>query len=157
MKNIIIHYYSILKHKFLVFIYIFKFCNRLMYRALKHDISKFKFDETCYFVKVIGKLKKTDYGSIEYNKNLKIIQPAVRKHYKRNPHHPEYHDYVNGISKMDILDLIEMCSDWKASAKRHSNGNIQQSYNISCERFGLNNSLEGLYFKNSIQQIINKL
>ena len=157
IKNIFFHYYGIIKHKFLVFYYIFKFCIKLMYRAIKHDISKFKFDEACYFIKVIDKLKNTDYGSVEYKKNLELIQPAIRRHYKRNTHHPEYYDNINGISKMNILDLIEMCSDWKASTKQHKNGNIQESYNISCERFGLNNTLQGLFSKKLIRKIIDQL
>ena len=156
MRNIIIYYFSIVKHKILVFLYIFKFCIKLMYRALKHDISKFKFDEACYFIKVIDKLKNTKYGSAEYKQNLKTIQPAIRRHYRRNTHHPEYYRYKNGIIKMNILDIIEMSGDWKAASKQHKNGNIQQSYNISCERFGLNNTIQGLFYKKLIRKIIDQ-
>jgi hypothetical protein len=151
LKNIIYYYITILKHKIWVLIYLIKFSINLIYRGIFHDTSKFKFDESYYFIKIIHKLKHVKYGSEEYHKNLKNIYPAIEKHYQRNSHHPQY--YKNGIYDMNIIDLIEMCCDWKASVKNHKIKNINNSFNISFNRFNLNDSIEGLLLKKIINNI----
>ncbi len=43
----------------------------------------------------------------------------------------------DGISKMSLLDLLEMLADWKAATARHSDGSLFKSFEINRERFGI--------------------
>lgn len=82
-------------------------------RGLKHDLSKITSDiEYDNYRKVIMTLKKEKTGSQEYNKARESIKPAVDHHYENNEHHPEH--FKDGISGMNLIDLIEMMSDWQA-------------------------------------------
>jgi hypothetical protein len=107
---------------------------KLFWRALKHDLSKYRWSEASYFAKTIFDLKHSTYGSEEYKKMLASIQPAIEVHYKRNRHHPEYHE--NGVNDMTKLDKLEMLADWKAATMRHKNGDIYKSIEINQSRFG---------------------
>jgi len=156
LRNIFLHYYNVLSHKFWVLLYIIKFCVILIYKGIIHDISKFKFDETYFFIKIINNLRNVEYGSKEYKKNLKSIRPAIKKHYERNSHHPEFYESKNGIYKMNIFDFIEMCCDWKAASHQHQ-GDINKSFEISCERFNLYASIQDLYIKKMLKDIITKI
>jgi hypothetical protein len=42
---------------------------------------------------------------------------------------------------MNLVDLVEMLCDWKASSTRHNDGNIRKSIEINAERFGINQQL----------------
>jgi len=107
---------------------------KLYWRGWKHDWSKLGWYEAKLYARVIFKLKHSTYGSDEYKEMLKNIQPAVKHHYKKNSHHPEY--YKNGIEDMSQLDKLEMIADWCAAAKRHADGNIYRSIEINQKRFG---------------------
>jgi hypothetical protein len=108
--------------------------HKLFWRALKHDLSKYRWSEASYFAKTIFALKHSTYGSEEYKEMLASIQPAIKVHYKRNRHHPEYHE--NGVNDMTKLDKLEMLADWKAATMRHKNGDIYKSIEINQSRFG---------------------
>ncbi len=107
---------------------------KLYWRAWKHDLSKYRWSEASYFAKTIFDLKHSTYGSEEYKEMLASIQPAIKVHYKRNRHHPEYHE--NGINDMTKLDKLEMLADWKSATLRHKNGDIYKSIEINQSRFG---------------------
>lgn len=157
LRNMFLHYYGVLKHKFWVLLYIIKFCIILIYKGIIHDISKFKFDEALFFIKIINKLKIIEYGSKEYRKNLRYIRPAIKKHYERNSHHPEFYKSKDGIYEMNTFDLIEMCCDWKASSRQHKVRDINKSFKISCDRFNLHDSIQDLHMKKLLRDIINKI
>ena len=92
-----------------------KIITDLIDRSEMHDYSKLEDDE---FNSVIHyqKLDGLEYGSDEYNDKMKEITGLTGKgwelHCKRNSHHPEYHD---NIDDMELLDIIEMVCDWKAA------------------------------------------
>lgn len=123
-------------------------------RALEHDhdkidnpIEKFLFDE------YTPKLAHCTYGSDEYKSFLEGLKPALDEHYKNNRHHPEH--FENGIQGMNLLDLVEMICDWKASSERHSDGNIFTSIKINQERFKYSNDLRQI-LENTAQFLIEK-
>lgn len=120
-----------------------KFINRfiviLLSRAEDHDFSKLNAPEKDIFDKYTPKLKDTTYGSDQYKSYLKEMNVALDHHYQQNRHHPEH--FVNGVSDMNLVDIIEMVCDWKAATMRHSNGDIFKSLEINSERFGLNEQL----------------
>ena len=70
---------------------------------------------------------------------LKDLKPALDHHYSRNRHHPEF--FKHGVSDMNIIDLIEMLCDWKASTFRNCDGNLRKSIEINKERFQMSQQL----------------
>lgn len=51
---------------------------------------------------------------------------------------------------MNLIDLIEMICDWKASMLRHNDGNILTSIDKNQERFGYSSELAQI-FKNTVK------
>ncbi len=114
----------------------------LLKRAVKHDESKLSNPEKDLFDIHTPKLKNMSYGSEEYKKSLKDLEPALKHHYKNNLHHPEH--YKNGINDFTLIDLIELFCDWKASSERHKDGDIYRSIMINKERFGMSDQLSNI-------------
>lgn len=42
---------------------------------------------------------------------------------------------------MNLLDILEMLCDWKASSERHNDGNINKSIEINANRFNMSPQL----------------
>ena len=129
--------FSQLTHMFWVNWYLLKFMIKLMYRGIKHDLSKFRPSEAIGFLKVIHNLKKSKFGDDLYKKSLLSIKTPLRNHYDFNSHHPQY--YRKGIHQMSILDSIEMMADWRASLRRHKTGSMFNSFKVNKERFKFDN------------------
>ena len=121
----------------------------LLQRAIFHDESKFSFDEWESVVEVTKNLHAMSYGSVEYEKQLKILDKWIKLHYSRNSHHPQF--YKNGIDGMDLLDLIEMIADWKAATERHTDGNLLKSFNVNREKFNISPQLENILKNTAIR------
>lgn len=115
------------------------FTTELLHRADVHDNSKLEEPELSGFALNTEKLGKVEYGSVEYKEMLKDLQPTIDHHYSRNRHHPEFHK--DGINDMNLVDLIEMLSDWRAATERLRNGNIRKSIDVNAERYGLSPQL----------------
>lgn len=122
----------------------------LHHRADKHDLSKLRSPEKELFDEYTPKLKDSTYGSLEYKMFLKGLKPALDHHYANNSHHPEH--FPNGISGMNLYDLLEMFLDWKAATERHANGNIFKSIEINKERFGISQQICDI-FRNTAEQL----
>jgi hypothetical protein len=131
-------------HKFWVAFYLVRFSfksdvgkrhrDRILWRALKHDLSKYGWFESIHFAQCIYELKHLQYDSPEYKAMLAKLQPCLQKHYSRNSHHPEF--YADGYDGMLLLDRIEMVADWIAAGRRNKNGNIWYSIQRNQQRFG---------------------
>lgn len=111
----------------------------LLRRADVHDQSKLERPEVEMFTEFTKKLATSTYGSPEYEAFRKAMGPALAHHYANNDHHPEH--FKDGIDDMNLLQLIEMLCDWKASSTRHNDGNIRKSIEINANRFGLSPQL----------------
>jgi Family of unknown function (DUF5662) len=111
----------------------------LIVRAENHDQSKLVEPELSTFSKKINTLTSMQYGSDAYEQNRQTIMPALTHHYENNRHHPEH--FENGIDGMNIVDLIEMLCDWKASSMRHEGGSFMESVAISGKRFNVSEQL----------------
>ena len=118
----------------------------LMDRQEKHDQLKLDSPELEVFEKYTSKLRKCTYGSDEYNKYLKEMDPALQHHYAHNQHHPEH--FPNGVDDMTLIDLIEMIADWKSSSMRHNDGNLLKSIELNTTRFNMSPQLTQI-FKNT--------
>ena len=114
----------------------------LLSRGQEHDLSKLGYPEVDLFTEYTDKLAATTYGSDEYNDFKASMRPALDHHYAKNRHHPEH--FKNGVEDMNLIDILEMLMDWKASSERHHNGNIRKSIEINGNRFGLSPQLINL-------------
>jgi hypothetical protein len=122
-----------LQHKFWVIFYSIKLCSKLLWRALIHDLSKFKNDEAIVFSKYVKDLKNSEFGQASYITCLELTKQARELHYKRNSHHPQHHRF--GFPDMSFLDRVEMLIDWKAASRRNISGNMWKSILINQQRF----------------------
>jgi len=104
-----------------------------MIRAFEHDLSKYGFAEAKAFSKNLNQLSSVTYGGDDYKEILKGLDTTLEHHYKRNRHHPEHH--YTGILDMDLYDIVEMLCDWKASIKKHKDGDLRKSLEVNKKRF----------------------
>lgn len=119
-----------------------RFRDKLKDQVENHDASKLESPEKelfAYYGPILSKLK---YGSDEYKDNLKKMGEALKHHYENNTHHPEH--YKNGISDMNLLDVVEMLCDWKASTMRTNKGDIYESLEINSKRFHIDDQLKNI-------------
>ena len=114
---------------------IWKLIRELDTRGQIHDASKFQSPEREIFAANFEKLAKTVYGSPEYQKLKDEVQVAIDHHYSRNRHHPEH--FTNGMHEMDLVDVIELLSDWTAATKRNKNGNIHKSIDFNTPKYNI--------------------
>lgn len=120
--------------------YIKFFTDRLTQRGIDHDKCKLESPEVEVFAEYTPKLAETTYGSSEYNQNLERMKVALDHHYAHSRHHPEH--FEKGINDMNLIDIIEMLSDWKASTERQHDGNILKSIERNAQRFGYDDQLK---------------
>lgn len=118
----------------------------LLNRGKQHDQTKMENPERQSFMEFTPKLKESTFGSPEYNNFLVEMKPALDHHYRTYRHHPEHNS--RGIDDMNLIDIIEMFCDWKASSMRHNDGNILKSIEISRTRFNMSDQLVNI-FKNT--------
>ena len=122
--------------------------HKLLERASNHDASKLQPPEVEIFEEFTKDLKDLKYGTKEYNENLDKIKPALDHHYAKNRHHPQH--FKNGIEDMNLIDILEMFCDWKASTKRTNDGNLRKSIEYNSQRFNINPQLIKI-FENTIE------
>ena len=111
-------------------------------RAAFHDAEKLIDPEASIFAEYTDKLRDCTYMSDEYKEFLKGMKPALDHHYAAYRHHPEH--FENGIKDMNLIDLLEMLCDWKASTERHADGDVRKSIVINQDRFGYSDDVKGI-------------
>lgn len=119
--------------------YVRFFTDKLTSRGENHDASKMESPEVELFAEHTERLSEIEYGSEEYKKELEALKPALEHHYAVNRHHPEH--FPNGINEMNLIDLVELIADWKASSERYNNGNLLKSIEINAKRFNIDDQL----------------
>lgn len=123
------------------------------HRIRIHDVGKLGPEEKPTFDEMTPKLADMKYGSKEYFDNLKAMKPALDHHYATNRHHPEHFD--NGISDMNLIDLLEMMCDWLAASRRHTDGDPIASIHKNQARFGYSDDLKSV-FLNTMNWLLEK-
>lgn len=116
------------------------FVNKLVTRAIEHDKLKLDTPEVEVFAEYTPKLSEFTYGSEEYQNCLKEMNGALQHHYANYRHHPEHFD--KGINDMNLVDIVEMFCDWKASSSRQLDGNLLKSIEVNASRFNINAQLK---------------
>ena len=95
------------------------------------------------FAKHTRCLADTPYNSEEYKAHLAALKPALDHHYANSRHHPEH--FANGINDMNLIDIVEMLCDWKASSERQKDGNLLKSIEQNANRFNYDNQLKQIF------------
>lgn len=113
----------------------------LINRAETHDLTKLESPEKEIFDREGDSLKTLVYNSDEYKASLERLGIALEHHYNFNSHHPQH--YKNGVDGMDLLDLVEMICDWKASSERNVGNTLDLDKNF--ERFGFSEQLASIF------------
>lgn len=126
------------------------FVIELKERAFKHDISKYSDEEMEGFAKVQQMIMEN--GSVEHSEILKVLAPVLIRHYERNRHHPEH--FPNKINDMNLIDLMEMFADWLATLHNKDIDKVNDSIDVSQERFGFDGVLNKI-FKNTVRDYRN--
>lgn len=116
------------------------FVSKLVTRAIEHDKLKLEKPEVEVFAEYTPKLKEYTYGSEEYQNCLNEMNGALQHHYANYRHHPEHFD--KGVNDMNLVDLVEMFCDWKASSERQLDGNLLKSIDVNATRFNINAQLK---------------
>ena len=111
--------------------------NHLSIRAHFHDMSKLMDDEFNGFIHFERLDPNLEYGSPAYKEAFKEIehhvQEAIKLHHSRNDHHPEYHD---NVQSMNFLQILEMVCDWKAACQSYSDsGSFRRSVEIGKQKY----------------------
>lgn len=120
--------------------YIRFFTDKLTTRGVNHDASKLESPEVEIFAEHTDCLKDLIYDSAEYKEHLAAMKPALDHHYATYRHHPEH--FQNGIDDMNLIDLVEMFADWKASSERQKDGNLLLSIEKNAKRFNISAQLK---------------
>lgn len=120
--------------------YIRFFTDKLTTRGVNHDASKLESPEVEIFAEHTDCLKDLIYDSEEYKEHLAAMKPALDHHYATYRHHPEH--FQNGIDDMNLIDLVEMFADWKASSERQKDGNLLLSIEKNAKRFNISTQLK---------------
>ena len=123
--------------------YIRLFVDKLTTRGVEHDKLKLESPEVEIFTEYTPKLANPTYGSEEYNEFLKGMDVALQHHYANYRHHPEH--FEKGINDMNLVDIVEMICDWKASSMRQHDGNLLKSIEANAKRFGYSNQLKQIF------------
>lgn len=118
------------------------FVQEIIDRSIHHDESKLLPPEKEIYDKYTPVLSKLEYGSDAYKETLKKMDVGVKHHWSENRHHPEY--FPNGIDGMNLIDLVELLSDWKAAGERTKAGDIRKSIEINVERFHISPQLKSI-------------
>ena len=123
--------------------YIKFFTDKLAIRGIEHDRLKLKSPEVEIFTEYTPKLASVTYDSEEYNDFLKEMDVALQHHYANYRHHPEH--FTKGINDMNLIDIVEMLCDWKASSMRQHDGNLLKSIETNAQRFGVSGQLKQIF------------
>lgn len=132
---------SVRNHIHMVEIKMFKILENLRMRAENHDKSKLVPPEKDGW-DLMDKEPSYRYGTVEYYKKMKKYYEVFKHHYDVNSHHPEH--YGNDISKMDLLDIIEMLCDWLSYKEDLTDEEIDSTIKGQCKRFNFSDEMQSI-------------
>lgn len=111
----------------------------LLERTHHHDQSKLAHPEVGPLA-VAPKLAGMTYQGAAYRQSCEgELKTALEHHYANNRHHPQH--FKRGVDDMNLLDLLEMICDWKASSGRQHDGNLRKSIDSNIKRYEISQQL----------------
>lgn len=125
---------------------ILDFIHELFYRMHSHDMSKLEEPEYSLWKKM-DQEPRYPYGTPEYIDKIKRNKDVFELHYMHNTHHPEH--YYNGVSDMDLVDLIEMLIDWISYKDEISIKDAVELIEMQSERYNMSEDLKSI-MKNTL-------
>ena len=128
-----------LKHKELIAKYMAKFSAEVTFRAAIHDDSKFRRDEFEAYAECADEFDQHPFNSQEERALREKLYPAMSLHKQRNRHHPEH--FENGMTGMNLIDLLEMLCDWKSASERTPGDSIRTALPILKEKYNISPQL----------------
>ncbi len=140
------HVLDTIDHIQKVQLYLQQMIDDLQNRLLVHDRSKLLPPEMEGYAGLKNALAGLTYGTDEYRAAFEPFKAVIQHHYEANDHHPEH--FANGIDGMDLLQIIEMVTDWKAASTRNSES-LTPSLEASFKRFNISEQL-ALIIRNTV-------
>jgi hypothetical protein len=122
----------------------------LIFRSHSHDASKLMPPELDGYAGLSDAVRGLQYGTDEYRAAFAPFKGIIKHHYEANDHHPE-HFPDSDISKMNLLQIIEMIADWKAASTRN-NSTLMDSLDVSFKRFGIDEQLAAIV-RNTVEAV----
>lgn len=89
-------------------------CSKLQLRSYDHDMSRYRRPGSLKFREVYSELKETEGNDEIHLSILEKLRILREKYFKTCRYCPESHD--NNVSEMNLVDLLELLSDWKADS-----------------------------------------
>lgn len=127
----------IMEHKARVKQWIEVFIRELRKRAELHDDSKLEEPEISGW-RAMDKEPRYKYGTKEYFDKVNRYKWLIEQHWKSNRHHPEYWTLNPDKQNRDLIDIIEMLSDWLGySSKKPSYNEAKKLVEEQTKRYGL--------------------
>ena len=130
---------KIYTHKHMLSYYMGLIVKELLDRSIDHDNSKLTPEELDGYVKNGAILDNAVIGTQEYNDTLELMKKYNNIHYNRNRHHPEH--FSNGIDDMNLIDIIEMFSDWCSVSDIKNTDVLEVMENVLFKRFDIDEQL----------------
>ena len=124
---------EIFQHRDYVKVNLDQVCAELERMGDLHDLSKLDEEAFDAFCSTREDFKRANYGDELYKKCTERIKPAVKRHYKLNRHHTDYHE--NGFSDMDLIDILEMLAGWKGASRRSPDLSFEDSLPKAFEKY----------------------
>jgi hypothetical protein len=143
-------------HKTKVSRYLSKLSTVLLDRGYRHDDSKLTSPEYDMYRDITSELQQYEYNSPEYKNisNSRAFKDAWMHHAQENSHHPDH--YPNGVSDMDLVDIMEMLCDWYSASQRHENASWRDGFNSNCEQFNIDDQLKSILWNTFNRYLSNK-
>lgn len=116
----------------------------LLRRAKVHDESKFSDVEKSRLDQMEALIEREGqaaFGTEEYKHRTEMLGPMVEHHRRNNDHHPEFHP--DGVSGMDLVQLLEMFCDWKAASERGEESAMNLTF--ACEKYEVSDQLKNIF------------
>ncbi|UXN70875.1 DUF5662 family protein [Devosia neptuniae] len=114
-------------------------------RGDRHDASKFlpiEMEPLERMQAVIDAEGPAQFGTPEYKRRTGMLGEMIDHHRANNSHHPEH--YPNGISGMDLFDVVEMFFDWKAASERGEDSCMRLG--AACDKYGATGPLRDILY-----------
>ncbi len=140
----------VLIHRSRVRFFLDIFVKDLLHRASIHDESKLREPEFSELSGNFQRLHESSVADPSYEAGKLAVAKALQHHYAVNRHHPEH--FERGIRDMNLLDLLEMFADWKASSENQNDGNLRKSIEVGARKFSFPPELTEI-FKNTMEVI----
>lgn len=96
-------------------------------RSVVHDLSKLSMDEFDGFSEINATAREHPHGSAKYKASMVAAKKpggCIDRHFSRNSHHPEFHEFAD---IMGWLDIVEMVCDWNAAAQSYGTNTLREA------------------------------